>query len=743
MADVLSLSVPSSTTPDPTLAPWANIRIGAPDAWVEVPSYDTAVQARSGEPSTLLLWSVQHHLERNHTFRASALRFETALSVQHSSQWSIELAPAFQQLHLHWLRVRRGEQVFDQLRRDRIRLIQRETQLEHLVIDGSWTVLIVLEDIRPGDILEVACTLEVQDQIRPGSREALVSLPAGQQIGRYHVAVFADPSLPSPRWKAAAELGAPEEATVAAGLRRWLWQGSQEKARSYDISQGAGWLDTLWLQVSDLADWSALGTAVAAVWEQRVFTADLMLDPALSKPAQVDGAAIAGLIQHLQDAYRYLSLELNACGWIPTEPGEVVRRRYGDCKDLAWLATRVLLHWGVQARPVLVSSYLRGRVAHLLPGARLFSHAIVEVSHAGRRHWFDLTDRMRGGDLSTMGVNWFGQGLVVAPGQVELSAQPQPGKIGAYHLRETFLIDTQTGRSSMLELRLRVEGPQADILRRHLDELGREPFEQHRADVITHRYGASKRNLPLQVRDDRASNVCELVESYELEAFVLPSTNPAHVICQFSRNIVSELMPVPAELERQLPWYLPGPIEVRHEVVARSTALIPWKPVRRKWAHPEFEGSFQVTYVRHSAQSICELRIPAPEVVPERVPEVRKCALELQKLAFWRVVLVRGQARPRRFVGFGILEQTTPPPLPPASVSPAVSPAPARPGNPEIFKSVPTRSRRRAAEASSVGSYRTLGFLRKYRLPIIVIAVVLLLFAGVVYSIYRAVSGLP
>lgn len=381
--------------------PWERVLLAPPAAWVEAESYDRGVSCKEGSHLTHLLWTRQVEAESGVSYHATAVRLETPLAVQHESQWSLDLDARKGSLTLHWLRVVRGEARIDQLKRERMRLIQRETQLERHVIDGSWTLLIVLEDVRPGDVIEAAYSFEWAHPIRPDGCEALFVVPPQATVGRYRLTVCSAAARSELRWKASPDAPALREESLEDGRRRWVWEGAQLAPREAEPNQPSSFLDYTWVQVSDLAEWSELAKRVHEAWLARGGVEGLAEIPALAKPEQVDDAAIVAAVRHVQDAFRYLSINLETGGWIPSSPGEVARRRHGDCKDLAWLAATVLRGWGVTARPVLVGTGLRERVADLLPMAMVFNHAILEVERAGEARWFDLTARDQGGDFET------------------------------------------------------------------------------------------------------------------------------------------------------------------------------------------------------------------------------------------------------------------------------------------------------------------------------------------------------
>src|SRR5262249_30618291 len=148
-------------------------------------------------------------------------------------------------------------------------------------------------------------------------------------------------------------------------------------------------------------------------------------------------------VELVQDNFRYLSVNLELGGHIPAGPETAVRRRYGDCKDLAFLLVHLLRRLGVAARPVLVNAVLRKSIGDLLPSPNLFNHAVVEYRVGEETRWVDATIKRQGGGALNRSLPDFrlglpmdaeGSGLVPPP---KGSVQP-----GLFELKETFVVDT-------------------------------------------------------------------------------------------------------------------------------------------------------------------------------------------------------------------------------------------------------------------------------------------------------------
>lgn len=654
--------------------PWSRISFGPPAPWIQPTAYDTAVTARSGAHITQLLWERQVNAGASCSYHSTAVRLETSVAVQHESQWSVQFDARSQRLTLHWLRIVRGGQSIDHLQRERMRLNQRETQLERLVLDGTWTLLAVLDDVRPGDVIEAAFTLETRHPILPGCCEIFFAVPAQIAVGKFRLSITTPPGAVPLAWKASSDAPAPQEERAADGATQLVWEGTQSEPRVPEPNQPSSCFDFVWVQVSDLPAWETLATAVSRAWREDDDGRALDDIPEFARPAQIDGGAIVRLIQHIQDEFRYLSVDLDSGGWIPATPGTVARRRYGDCKDLAWLATCVLRRWGVSARPVLVATGLREAVARLLPMAILFNHAVIEVRHDGKSRWFDLTERQQGGDFDARHVGWFGFGLPVEALAGGLCSQPGARPQASYTLRETMLLDTRRGEECHLEVYICTEGWEADNLRGARHSAGPEEFARSREDSMRRRYGKARRSGTLAWRDNRERNVCEFIETYALSDQFYPDESRQRALFDVPPSLAIQGFTLPEDRSRRTPWAMPSGLRVTHEFTVRSPTMRKAPRRSHAWHGPAFAAGIDEPRNPGSWTKTTQFIVTAPEVPADDILNYRR---ELEAFFLengWRIYMPWGQGRPHRWEGFGA--------LPPAPMTPPVlvqDPPPERP----------------------------------------------------------------
>ena len=87
---------------------------------------------------------------------------------------------------------------------------------------------------------------------------------------------------------------------------------------------------------------------------------------------------ILDVIDFVSGNINYVDIELGVGGYVPHPCRFVLEKRYGDCKDMAFLAAAMLREKGIDAYPVLAKSRRHGRVYPEFAGNQ-FNHVILGV----------------------------------------------------------------------------------------------------------------------------------------------------------------------------------------------------------------------------------------------------------------------------------------------------------------------------------------------------------------------------
>jgi len=133
--------------------------------------------------------------------------------------------------------------------------------------------------------------------------------------------------------------------------------------------------------------WTSLGNSYWEKVSRNVETYDGSIDaPDPMSRLQVCLATV-------QENVRYVSIALGPGGKIPHKSGETLKRKYGDCKDMAALLLSLLQGGDLDASLALI--HTRGPAGlriDPLPTLQFFNHAAVCGINDGGRYWLDATD---------------------------------------------------------------------------------------------------------------------------------------------------------------------------------------------------------------------------------------------------------------------------------------------------------------------------------------------------------------
>jgi cellulose synthase operon protein C len=227
--------------------------------------------------------------------------------------------------------------------------------------------------------------------------------------------------------------------------------------------------------------------------------------PAGGWDAERKRAIVRALYGFVVSQTRYVGLEFGIHGYKPYRVDDVLRRRFGDCKDKASLLHALLESVGIDSRLVLLRMKRLGRIPESPASLAVFNHAILYVpdldlwldgtaSHSGSR---DLPGDDRGASVLVLdgaGPPRFG----TIP-----DARPEDNRV-----ETDFEIALGTGGSAAVTGRSRITGNQAPQYRRaYLSE------HERRAQLEK----AFNRTFPgLRVRSVKVSDLTRLEDDVEM-----------------------------------------------------------------------------------------------------------------------------------------------------------------------------------------------------------------------------------
>ncbi|HPA18558.1 MAG TPA: DUF3857 domain-containing protein [Verrucomicrobiae bacterium] len=562
------------TTPH---ANWSDsFSIGPAPDWVSEREIPWDFPQDSDSHVDILLSDTVHAPDRAVTFTRNVERLNTADAVQNLSHVVIDFDPEKEALIVHDVRLWRQGVSRSYVDPGRFLFRQREDALESQIIHGRVSAVLILDDVRSGDALDVSFSRRTHNRLPGEKSEIAFAVDRPLRTAAWYVTVRI-PKGPLPYFKTIGENATPYEASESEGEFVFVWSGSRhEKLQSEDgvppwqpvlpIANLSAYSD--WAEVARLLDenWTAVAPDPVSADE---------VDPA-GLGEDLPGR-ILRLLRFVQDDIRYMAMTTGLGGILPTSPREVIRRRYGDCKDKSLLLCVLLRSLGVEAQPVLVSSQYRHGVAEFLPGLSCFNHAIVTYVLDGNRFFADATALGAGGDAFSQCLPDYGLGLCVSGEARDLMPIPHAAAAGSrWHLRENFYIDPLSTRNHM-DMCLEATGSEADLLRATLLRIGRDQFAESEARELQSFFREVERDpkTPLRVEDDRDHNHVMVEGRFLCSGVSTDRENNLKVFRYCARWLNRFLACPPTTPPRRHPFQIRFPLAFTHEVVIHGPVL-PW-----------------------------------------------------------------------------------------------------------------------------------------------------------------------
>jgi transglutaminase-like putative cysteine protease len=626
------------------------VRTGAVPEWVVECPFDIDFKPKSPGQLIHLLFEQQIHAELGQTYFHRALRLETAQAVRSESPLRLDFEPRHQRIIVHWIKTWRAGVKIDHTNLSSARMVDRQPAGSTL---DRVSILLMLEDVRPGDVLEWAYSVKSQPLLLPEYCAAMFTLPAGVAVGKFYFSLRFDPSRPM-QWKSSEPEWIPVEKQEDEDT---LWVWSQDKYPGLQPEENTpDWdIPHPWVQISDFEDWGIIAAGFAEAWEESdddPAVAEIAAEIAGGKGSILEQAERA--IQLVQDEYRYLAIDWELDGQPPVPPGVVARRRYGDGKDLSFLLAHLLKRLGVQARLVLVNTVFRKSVAELLPAPQVFNHLLVEYEARGETRWVDATLKHQGGGSLKGFVRDYGAGLPVDSLATDLVEQPKSAQGSVYELRESILLDT-SGAWSWFGVVVAASGSHAEALRAELENEGLEALSKKRLRLCADRFIQARRLGPLEYRDDRAANQFFLAEIFEIKDFLTLDPKSKWHKLDLPNDYAVSLLKTPYAGPRRTPFALPHPCNIIHTIELHSVALPP-AVVQQRSIDSEF---LHFTRHRKTLAGYWTMKLTfstlADAVPPDALDQHRKAMREIREQSAWSILVPAGDPRPHQRGDFSAL----------------------------------------------------------------------------------------
>ncbi len=554
----------------------------------------------------------------------------TALGVV--SQPQIMFNPAFQTVVVHAATVLREGKRLDRLPEARVELMRREQRLEQQMLDGAQTLLLVLNDVRLGEAVEVSYTVEGENPIFEGRIATTMRLAGRTPLERLHWRLTA----PAARVLQLRSLGTDiEPQRSVEGPNQVLRIVRQQVPGLPEEERTAPWFTSYpTVQLSEYRDWAEM-----EAWAQRLFAVPSPAHPALLARAAAfreknltGEALVSEVLRFVQDEVRYLSVSLGESSHRPKPPQQTLADLLGDCKDKTLLLTALLRELGFEARPALVSMHLNRGINAMAAAHDVFDHVITRLELNGRTWWLDGTIQGQGLDLATRGQWPYGSALVVGGGSTPVALQAvaePPAALGRLEFEQRWDY-SKPGRPVPLQTVLRAHGSNAERWRGAAGAGGLEQVGQSLAAGMSRLVPGLKSLGPPELTDDRRANRLEIIQRFEAPDTARYERGSVEV--DLTALELYDIFGNPAETTRRTPYLL----DIPKQVDSRIVVLTPL-PTNQQATPPVLEVVDK--HFRFSAR----IELQSTGLTVQRRFERREDAVQPADLVTWRENLTKAR----------------------------------------------------------------------------------------------------
>ncbi|MFD1003341.1 DUF3857 domain-containing protein [Ohtaekwangia kribbensis] len=573
-----------------------HVSIRSAPAWVTPhrPDVGAKPNAKDAAGSYYLLIDKQSHVEKQTDFFHYAYKLITSEGVQEMSDISVAFDPSFQKLTFHQCIIHRDGKTIGKLSAGNIRTIQREESMDRYLYDGSLSAVINLQDVRVGDIIEYAYSIEGYNPVYEGHYTNIVYFdftvpyeqfkeriifPAGKKI---YVKYFNDEVKPEVR-------------TVGTSTE-YQWSLHRVNAAVSESNEPSWYEGYRFAQVTDFKDWTEVAAWATKQFEvtereqKQLQSKTDELFKGLDKPALILKA-----IRFVQDEVRYLGFESGLNSHKPHAPLNVFEQRFGDCKDKSLLLTTILNIYGVEAYPMLVSTTLRDHTSERLPSHTIFNHCVAQIVYDGKSIFIDPTINNQGGSLDNYYFPTYGQGLVVSAKSTDLRTLPDPVKssINEEHTIDVAEIDGE----AILTVQTIYKGVEADIQR---SDFASRSVDQIQKDYITF-YTNLYPNIAVidtvRMEDNRETNTVTIHEKYKVPGiWTTRDGDEDKLYAEFYPLTLENYFNVPKLQTRKVPYRLAFPLSYEHTIRVNLPEAWTITPDNKNIESPYYKYDYYVSY---------------------------------------------------------------------------------------------------------------------------------------------------
>ncbi|PRC90826.1 DUF3857 domain-containing transglutaminase family protein [Solimicrobium silvestre] len=541
-------------------------QIGPAPEWVIPVSFNTSTNRENNDNDSSLIYLLSDQQTRvehvgKTTYFHYAKKATASNGLEKIASINIVFDPSYQNLVLNVVNIIRNGQVIKKTDSVAIHVLQRETELDYLIYDGSKTVNVVVDDVRVGDIVEYAYSLSGMNPVfqnkASGGGDLQWAVPIERVFFRLMVPTDRHFTIKSHESKLQSVM------TERNGYRDYQWDVANMPGLKLE-SDTPSWYEPYGsIQWSEFPDWLAVQQ-----WAKPLYRTPDVLPAELSKEvshikqtATSQGDRMLAALHFVQREIRYLGIEVGPGSHAPNAPALVMQRRFGDCKDKTLLTLTLLKALGIEAYPALVNTTMGPSLTDWSPTPNLFNHVLVRAKVDGNIYWIDPTRSLQQGDLAHLYQPDYGHALVLDNVSNKLTVMNSSVSTKKIVNAE---FDSTAGLDKPVKLVVTTTdyGKHADELRNNINSHSKNELEKNYLNYYARYYPTIKSTDSIEFREDIANNTVTTIESYTIPNFWVLQENKIKRDATIHIPDVRLFLTAPKDINRTAPIRVSFPEDV-------------------------------------------------------------------------------------------------------------------------------------------------------------------------------------
>ncbi|HEY3915295.1 MAG TPA: DUF3857 domain-containing protein [Verrucomicrobiae bacterium] len=600
--------------------------VGPPSKWVTPLRAEGPFNLLPADPSLDSRWVLierQINAQNDEEFVRRVRQVLTPNGADRDSRISIDYDPGCQAITLHWLKIWRGTNSLNRLDPGRFQLGPPAFDAGDFLFSSEKTATIILDDIRPGDIIDYAYSLDGSNPALNGAFVGRVGLQYNEPVDRLVTRLL----WPSTRKLYIQNHNSSVVPTTVnkTNIVEFVWNSMNVPALHFQAGTPSWYNPYPWVELSEFQKWSDVNRWALGLFNTSATSTILSQEMAVkitgwkNLPTQEERAAAA--LQFVQRQVRNLLPETGAYPYQSSSPSTVFAQSYGDPKDKSTLLVTLLRGLNIDASPMLVSARLRQTLPDYHASPVFFDGVIVRATINSQTYYLDPDDSYDSGPLA--GRSWFDYGYA-------LNISPVPMATGLTVIPPCPVLPQTTetayfniggyNQESTVSFVTVAEGIDAEAIRQHFATAAFDEIEREYLEERARSYPDIRSVAHLKFNDDEKTNRVEITESYSIPRIWNIQSQEPYYHCRFYAGSLAEVMGKPMDSTRTDPLAIPYPVHRISRVEASWYIGWPVQPDNQTINNPAFSFYRTINIIGTNLVVQHEFKTTSSVVAPEAYP---------------------------------------------------------------------------------------------------------------------------